>query len=195
MLARGRLRRDVLRERRSRSSPQYDSINAQAEGTFYLSQGGGTDEPGQATLLLSTLSFGYVRDFQNSLLGNYYDSNKGYAKVVYFFGGKALLQLDGYVEALGYPQPFYNTAAGPVAVNGANGAPTGDFTNFRVGGTFFGEYRFSDIFGLNATVDYAQMISDTQLEAGPAAAPAAPAAALRPELAPLPGPPRRASFW
>jgi hypothetical protein len=157
------------------SSPQYNSINAQAEGTFYLSQGGGTSEPGQATLLLSTFSFGYVRDFQSSLLGNFYESNKGYLKLVYFFGGKALFQLDGYAEALGYPQPFYNTpGGGQVAVNGANGAPTGDFTNIRVGGTFFGEYRFSNIFGLNATIDYAQMISDTQLEVGPGAAGAQP---------------------
>jgi hypothetical protein len=158
------------------SSQQYDSLNAQAEGTFYLSQAGGTDEPGQATLLLSTFSFGYVRDFQNSLLGNYYDSNKGYLKLLYFFGGKALFQLDGYVEALGYPQPFYNnpTTGGVDPVRGANGAATGDFTNIRAGGTFFGEYRFSNVFGLNATIDYQQMISDTQLEVGPAPAGAPP---------------------
>ena len=152
------------------STTQYDSVNAQAEGTFYLSQTSGMGEPGQATLLLSTLSFGYVRDFQNSLLGNYYNSNKGYAKVVYFFGGKVLLQLDGYFEALGYPQPFYNGAGGPVAVNGANGAPTGSFTNFHVGGTFFSEYRFTDSFAITGTVDYSQTISDTSIEAGPAAA-------------------------
>ena len=53
-----------------------------------------------------------------------------------------------------------------MAVNGANGAPTGDFTNIRAGGTLFGEYRFSSVFALNATIDYAQMISDTKLEAG-----------------------------
>lgn len=153
------------------SSVQYDSINGQAEGTFYLSQAGGASEPGQATLLLSTISFGYLRDFQNSLLGNFYTSNKGYLKLVYFFGGKALFQLDGYAEALSYPQPFYNNPAtgGIEAVRGANGAATGDFTNIRVGGTFFGEYRFSSIFGLNATVDYAQMISDVQLQTGPGA--------------------------
>jgi hypothetical protein len=147
---------------------QYDSMNAQAEGTFYLSQGGGANEPGKATLLLSTLSFGYIRDFQNSLLGNYYDSNKGYAKVVYFFSGKMLMQLDAYFEALGYPQPFFNVPGGaPVAVKGANGEATGAFTNLHAGGTLFGEYRFSDSFGLNATVDYAQTVSDTQLEAAP----------------------------
>ncbi|HSO35563.1 MAG TPA: hypothetical protein VLT33_23705 [Labilithrix sp.] len=162
------------------STTQYDSLNAQAEGTFYLSQSSGAGEPGQATLLLSTVSVGFVRDFQNSLLGNYYDSNKGYAKVVYFFGGKMLMQLDGYFEALGYPQPFYNSATGPTPVNGANGAPTGSFTNFKVGGTLFGEYRITDAFGLNATFDYAQTISDTAIETGggPAGAAGAPGTSL-----------------
>jgi hypothetical protein len=147
------------------STQQYDSVNAQAEGTFYLSQSAGQGEPGQATLLLSTLSFGYMRDFQNSLLGNFYESNKGYAKVVYFYGGKLLLQLDGYFEALGYPQPFYNTPAGPQPVVGANGLATGDFTNYRVGGTFYTEYRFTDAFAVTGTVDYQQVISDTPIAA------------------------------
>jgi hypothetical protein len=86
-----------------------------------------------------------------------------------------LLQLDGFVEALTYPQPYYNAPGGPVPVNGANGAPTGGFTNFRIGTTLFGEYRFSDSFGLNASVDYGQMLSDTQLATGTTAGGAAPA--------------------
>jgi hypothetical protein len=147
------------------STVQYDNINAQAEGTFYLSGGAGPPEPGQATLLLSTVTFGYARDFQTSLMGNYYESNKGYAKVVYLFGGKTLLQLDGHFEALGYPQPYYNSAAGPIAVNAANGSPSGAFTNYRAGGTFFAEYRFSDSFAINGTVDYAQTLSNTVIEA------------------------------
>lgn len=148
------------------STRQYDSFNAQAEGTFFLSQGG-AGEPGQASLLLSTLSLGYVRNFQRSLLGNFYTSNRGYAKVVYFFGGTTLLQLDGYFEGQSYPQPYYNDPAtgAPVAINGVNGAPTGDFTNYRVGGTLFGEYRFSNSFGINATFDYSQTMSDTLLAA------------------------------
>ncbi len=153
------------------STSQYDSINAQAEGTFYLSQGAGNNEPGQATLLLSTISFGYVRDFQNSLLSNYYTSNKGYAKIVYMFGNKVLLSLNGYAEALSYPQPFFNGPTGPVAVNGANGAPTGDFTNYRVGGALFLEYKLTSALAINATFDYAQMISDVALDQGGAVVP------------------------
>jgi hypothetical protein len=49
----------------------------------------------------------------------------------------------------------------------------GGFTNWRVGGEFFAEYRFSQVFGINTTIDYVQEISDTQLPAGqaPGAAP------------------------
>ena len=154
------------------SSLQYDSINAQAEGTFYLSQGAGTDEPGKATLLLSTISFGYIRDFQNSLLSNYYTSDKGYAKLTYLFGNKGVMSPDGYGEALSYPQPFYNSATGPVAVKGANGAPTGDFTNYRIGAKLFLEYKLTTAFAVNASFDYAQMISDVALDTGGTTVPA-----------------------
>lgn len=156
------------------SSIQYDSVIGQAEGTFYLSQGSGASEPGQATLLLSTLSLGYLRDFQSSLLGNFYAVDKLYARVVYAFGGKALIQLDGFGERQGYPQPFVNGGAGvitPVPIPGTT-TPVGDFVNWRVGGTLFGEYRLTDSFGLNATFDYAQTISDTAVTTDAAGTPA-----------------------
>lgn len=154
------------------SSIQYDSVIGQAEGTFYLSQATGAGEPGQATLLLSTLSLGYLRDFQTSLLGNFYSVDKLYARVVYAFGGKALLQLDGYGERDGFPQPFLNRggAIGPVNVPGT-ATPVGEFVNWRVGGTFFAEYRITDSFGINGTVDYYKVISDTAVATDAAAAP------------------------
>jgi hypothetical protein len=158
---------------------QYDGFIGQAEGTFYLSQGAGADEPGKATLLLSTITFGYVRDFQASLLGNFYTSNKGYAKLVYMFGNKLLMSLDGYGEAQSYPQPFYNGTGGPVAVNGANGQPTGDFTNYRLGALLFTEYKLSSAFGINATFDYSRTISDVALDTGGAAPGAVGAPAVR----------------
>lgn len=146
---------------------QYDSFNAQAEGTFYLSGGAGSGEPGQATLLLSTLTLGVVRDFQMSLLTNHYTSNKAYLRVVYFFGGKTLLQLDGYGEQLLYPQPFINTGGGaPAAALNPAGAPIGEFTNYRVGASFFAEHRLSDIFALNGTITYDEMISDIAVPSG-----------------------------
>jgi len=150
------------------SSPQYDSINAQVEGTFYLGQGGGTEEPGQATLLLSTVSLGFLRDFQNSLLGNFYNTNRVYGRLEYWFGGKTVIRLDAFGEQLNYPPVFYNQGGVPVQ-------QVGEFSNFRVGGGLFAEYRFTSSFGINTTIDYIQQISDTQLPAGnvvPGGAPA-----------------------
>ena len=150
------------------STQQYDSINGQAEGTFYLSGNPGSAEPGQVSLLLSSITLGFNRDFQNSLLGNFYTSNKGYGRVVYFFGGRALLQGDVFFEAMSFPPIFLN--------NGPGAPPTqaiGDFTNFRYGGTLFGEYRFTDSFGVNTTLDYVEVASDTVIPlGGPAGGPA-----------------------
>lgn len=143
------------------SSPQYDSINAQAEGTFYLGQGAGADEPGKATLLLSTISLGFLRDFQTSLLGNFYNTNRLYARVEYWFGGKVVLRLDGYGEQLNYPPTFQTGAPGTAPVQS-----TGDFTNYRAGVGLFSEYRFTQSFGINTTIDYVQQFSDTQIPAG-----------------------------
>ena len=42
---------------------------------------------------------------------------------------------------------------------------TSDFENYRIGGGVFAEYRFSQSFGLNTTIDYVQQISDTTLPA------------------------------
>ncbi|HEY8074531.1 MAG TPA: hypothetical protein VIF62_10480, partial [Labilithrix sp.] len=148
-------------------TPQYDSVDAQAEITWYLSQNPGASEPGQATLLLSNITLGYVRDFQNSLLANFYTSNKGYAAVNYFLGPKAVIQLAGSFQDLEYPQPFQTNIAGnPTPVTGANGGPVGAFTNYRVQASLFAEYRLIDTVGINASVIYDQMLSNTQLNEG-----------------------------
>lgn len=142
------------------SSPQYDSVNAQAEGTFYLGQGAGSDEPGKATLLLSTISLGFIRDFQTSLLANFYNTNRLYARVEYWFGGKMVIRLDGYGEQLNYPPAFANNGPGNIVQS------TGEFTNYRAGGGLFAEYRFTQSFGINTTIEYVQQFSDTQIPAG-----------------------------
>ena len=146
------------------ASRQYNSVNFQGEGTFYIGQGqGGTDEPGQATLLLSSVSLGVLRDFQTSLLANFYNVNRAYARLEYWFGGRVVVRFDAFGEILEYPQAFFNNPGGggvPVA------ATAGDFTNHRVGGGLFGEYRFTSSFGVNTTIDYVQQFSDTQLVSG-----------------------------
>jgi hypothetical protein len=146
------------------SSPQYDSVNAQAEGTIYFSKGAGTDEPGQATLLLSTFTLGFSRDFQQSLLANFYNSNKIYARLEYWFGGKTVIRLDAYGEQLNYPPVFINPGPGQPPLQDPR--TPGDFTNYKVGAGLFAEYRFTSAFGVNTTIDYVQQFSDTQISAG-----------------------------
>jgi len=138
------------------SSVQFDSITGQAEGTFYLGQGPATDSPGEATLLLSSVSLGFARDFQTSLLGNFYNYNRLYARLEYWFGGRVLVNLTGYGEQLNYP-PAFSTLTTALVPN--------EFTNYRVGGALFAEYRFTQAFAINTTLDYSQQISDTQLPA------------------------------
>lgn len=143
------------------SSTQYESITGQVEGTYYLRQGGGADEPGQGTLLLSRVSLGYLRDFQTSLLANFYGTDRVYGRLEYWFGGKMVMRFDAFGEMLEYPPAFYNPGPGLAPVQA-----TGEFTNFRAGGGFFAEYRLSSSFGINTTIDYVQQFSETQIPAG-----------------------------
>jgi hypothetical protein len=154
------------------TTPQYDSVNAQAEVTLYLSQAQGAGEPGQATLLLSNVTLGFMRDFQQSLVTNVYTSNKGYLKFNYFFGPRAIIQIGGEVGDQEYAAAFYNAGGGNPNPNAA----VGPFTNIQLGAVGFGEYRITDSFAVNTTLRYDQIISDTLLPAAVAAAPAGGAA-------------------
>jgi hypothetical protein len=140
---------------------QYDSVIGQAEAKFFLTANPTAPEENAAvSLSISSIALGYTRDFQNSYLGNYYASDRGYAKLSYMFAGRALLSLEGGVGAITYPEVFFNT-----------GAPAHDgFTDIRADGTFFGEYRFTNTFGVNTTFRYTANFSDTQLPLTPGTA-------------------------
>lgn len=155
------------------SVSQYDSINAQAEGTFYLTGTANPSNDPSATTAVSTLTVGYLRDVltgssqsfqgrptyifgggQNTTIGSFTGLDKIYGRLSYMFAGRAIVSLDGYLDILSFP-----TVETPAGVTPA-------FTNYRPGASLFGEYRFADSFGINATVDYAQQISDTQIQLG-----------------------------
>ncbi len=155
------------------STSQFDSLNAQLEGTVYLT---GTAAPANdptALTAISTLTVGYLRDVmvgsaqsfqgrpsyifgggQNTTIGSFTGLDKIYGRLSYMFAGRAVVSLDGYLDILSFP-----------AVEAA-GALTPSFTNYRPGASLFGEYRFADSFGLNATIDYTQQISDVQIPLG-----------------------------
>ncbi len=140
------------------SVKQYNSVIGQAEFKFFITPNPGEDA-GSSSLLLSSIAVGYTRDFESSYLASYYGNDRGYAKIQYMFGGKVLLSLEGGVGAIQYPDIYYPSTS-PVNPNQLAHA---SFTDVRVDGTLFGEYRFSNTFGINATAIYTANFSNTQL--------------------------------
>ena len=108
-----------------------------------------TSDPGAATLALSSLAVGFARDFSDSYIGTYFERDRGYANLSYFFGGRFLVVVDGGVAPIIYPP------------NAALNLPA--TTDVRIDASLFGEYRFKDSFGLNATIKYGQNISGTTI--------------------------------
>lgn len=144
-------------DQRLSQQPQYDSIIGQAELKWFIAASPGVAAATDVGLALSSIALGYTRDFANSYLGNFYGSDRGYLKFSYFFAGRALLTLDGGVGAVEYPDMYFGT-----------GAPRAKaFTDIRADGTLFGEYRFTNTFGINTTLRYTANFSNTQIRTAP----------------------------
>lgn len=137
---------------------QYDSVIGQAEFKFFLTANpAASEQPSNMSLTLSSIALGYTRDFQTSYLGDYYGSDRGYAKIQYMFAGRVLASLEGGVGAIEYPDIYANDGGKDKLSHPA-------FTDTRADATFFGEYRFSNTFGLNTTIRYTANFSNTQLD-------------------------------
>jgi hypothetical protein len=134
---------------------QFDSVIAQAEFDFYLAAPPGESAPGLISLSQSVLAVGYNRDFQMSYLSDYFGVDRGYLKFGYFFAGRAQISLEAGGSAIEYPEIFLP--------NGTHSP----FTDFRVDATLFSEYRFTNSFGLNATVRYTTNISNAEIDVAP----------------------------
>jgi len=128
----------------------FDSLIGQLELKWFITPNPSND-PGAATTSLSTLTVGFLRDFYDSYIGTYFERDRGYANLTYFFGGKFLLVVEGGAGPIIYPAITYST------INHAA------FTNVRVDASLFGEYRFKDAFGINASFRYNQNIGDTAI--------------------------------
>jgi hypothetical protein len=127
----------------------FDSFIGQAEVKWLITPSP-SEDPAAATLSLSSLAVGFNRDFADSYIGTYLENNRGYAKFSYFFAGRFLLVVSGGVAAVVFPDdPEFDA-----------------FTAIRIDSSVFGEYRFTDYFGVNATVRYDTNITDTVLETG-----------------------------
>lgn len=125
----------------------FDSVIGQAEVKWYLTPNPSSD-PGAATLSISSLSIGFIRDFQDSYLGTYLERDRGYANLSYFFGGRFLVVVDGGAGPIVYPK-LDSVNGNPLA------APDNQaWTDIRYDASVLGEYRIKDYFGINATVRY-----------------------------------------
>lgn len=130
-----------------RGQEDFDSLLAQAEVKWYLTPNPSSD-PAAATLSLSSIAVGFLRDFYDSYIGTYYERDRGYLNLSYFFGGKFLVVTEGGVAAIVYPP----------SVQLPNPS-----TDIRVDASIFGEYRFKDSIGVNTTIRYGTNISDNAL--------------------------------
>jgi hypothetical protein len=130
----------------------FDSIIGQLEVKWYITPSPSI-EPSAATLSISAVTVGFVRDFQDSYLGTYFERDRGYINASYLFGGRFLLVADAGVGPVVYPTIDEFAKPGWVDV--------------RVDASLFGEYRIKDYFGLNATIRYGGNLSNQSIVVPP----------------------------
>jgi len=128
----------------------YDSLVGQAELDWYVLPQPKL-QPGDATVGLSVIGLGYVRDVSVSYLADYYRRDRGYAKVSYFVGGRFLIDLQGGYSRITHPAFT------------SRGQAFGGAAEDRVDAQLFTEYRTSDSLGLNATLRYDASLTNVTL--------------------------------
>ncbi|HTA93838.1 MAG TPA: hypothetical protein VK745_29880 [Polyangiaceae bacterium] len=135
---------------------QFDSIIGQVELKWFLSGQQGLDVT-SAPVGLSWVALGYTRDVNNSYLGDFYQRDRGYAQLSYLLGGAFVGGLSAGIANLAFPDSPEHSA----------------FSEQRFDASLFAEYRVSNTFGLNATVNYLDNITGVFIPPGGTAAPAA----------------------
>ncbi|MDP3278277.1 MAG: hypothetical protein Q8Q09_24025 [Deltaproteobacteria bacterium] len=105
---------------------------------------------------------GLLRDIGASLIGNFMVRNNVYVNVSHSFGGRFLLsgEFSGGLTQIGYAAD--RTGARSNILTGSAVGADGRLTGFRVLGLVFGEVRFSEVVGLNATAAISGNFIDAQ---------------------------------
>jgi hypothetical protein len=140
------------------TAAQYDAPIGQAELRWFITPNPSTD-PRAATLTVSSIGVGYLRDFVNSYLSDYYSRDRFYLTGNYFAGGRFLFSADVGVALHDYSTPYDIGNRTPLEGLRA-GQPLGSFKETRVDGTLFGEYRMADSFAANLTFRYSANLTD-----------------------------------
>lgn len=135
------------------NDPQdFNSLIGQVELKWYL-QPTMTTDPTKVNSLLSAVAVGFVRDFDDSLIGTYLEKDQGYVRFNYLLGGNFLINAELAAGAIVFPQQD----------NPDLGMPNG-WTDMRVDSRLFAEYRLKDWLGLTAQLDYVAYLSSTRLK-------------------------------
>jgi hypothetical protein len=125
----------------------FDSVIGQAELKWFITPNPSAD-PTAATPTLSSVAVGFLRDYVDSYIGNYYERDRGYLNFSFFYGGRFLVVLDGGAGPIIYPKMRVGTST----IDG--------FTDIRIDAGLLGEFRFKDQFGVNLSVRYNQNINN-----------------------------------
>jgi hypothetical protein len=143
----------------------YDSFIGQAEARFYLSnppREAGVDDarPSKPGLFPSTIALGYTRDFAQSYISNFYQRDRGYATLSYFFNGVVLGSLTGGVARNSFPSSYH--------VDGRAPTPAFVATSFDL--TAFVEYRPVPNVGINLMGTYQRFDTNQRVDVSNTAA-------------------------
>ncbi len=130
----------------------YDGPIGQAQLTFYPTVAPTlTDTPREASLTLSQINLGYTRDFADSYFGAFYERDRGYLGVSYFFAGRVMTSLTAGVSRVHFPTLYFPAVAGAAAQ-----PRSGAFNEARYDASLLAEYRFMDSLAVNTTLTYEQ---------------------------------------
>ncbi len=134
----------------------FDSFIGQGELKWFVLPQPKLPEDG-APVGLSSVAVGYLRDFFNSYLTDFYQRDRGYVSVAYFLGGTVVVMAEGGVSHISYPRSYFPTAVDLDPIDGVMdpiGVRKDAFGENRVDALLFGEYRFGDRIGVNTTLRF-----------------------------------------
>jgi hypothetical protein len=126
---------------------QFDSVIANAEARWFLQATPNLDAA-SITSGLSSVALGYSRTFSNSYYGSFYQSDRGYLQFSMFLLGAVVGGVEFGVSRVAFPEVERGTFQ------------QASFSQSRLDGRLFGEYRFTDTIASNLTVQYDKVNSD-----------------------------------
>ena len=136
-----------------RESRQYDSLIGNAEARWFIQR---QPDLQQATVAsgLSSVALGYNRSFSNAYLGSFYQRDRGYLDFDMFVLGAVAAGVQFGVSHVAFPESRQ-----------ANGDLNNEsFSQLRLDGRAFGEYRFTDTWAANLTFLYDKVNSPAVLD-------------------------------